>query len=124
MSLLWAEACKAGGPNEREPGRRDELPPGLHALTYSNSGGRVAHIIVAVAALVLLAVVLQDAFEVMLLPRRVMRRFRLTRLYFRWAWAGWVRLARLVPPGEPRENLLSHFGALSMVGLFALWAAA
>ena len=81
-------------------------------------------IIVATAALVLLAVVLQDAFEVMLLPRRVTRRIRLTRVYFRWTWAGWVRLARLVAPGEGREVLLSHFGALSMLGLFALWAGA
>jgi hypothetical protein len=38
--------------------------------------------IVAIVAVVLLIVVLQDAFEVMLLPRRVHRRFRLTRFYF------------------------------------------
>ncbi len=79
-------------------------------------------IVVGAAALVLLVVVLQDAFEVMLLPRRVTRRIRLMRLFFRATWAFWVRLARLVPPGEKRELLLSHFGALSMLALFALWA--
>src|SRR4051794_16270769 len=60
----------------------------------------------------------------MLLPRRVTRRVRLMRLFFRATWALWVRLARLIPHGEKRELLLSHFGALSMLALFALWASA
>ena len=76
----------------------------------------------ALPALLLLAVVLQDAFEVMLLPRRVSRRLRLMNLYFQAAWAAWTRLALLLPAGERRENMLAHFGALSMLALFALWA--
>ena len=80
-------------------------------------------IAVIVLALVLLACVLQDAFEVMLLPRRVDRRIRLARIYFRAAWAVWKRLAGLLPPGERRIRLLGVFGPLSMVVLFALWAA-
>ncbi len=66
---------------------------------------------------------LQDAFEVMLLPRRVERRLRITTIYYRVAWATWTGLARRLPSG-PREGMLSHFGALSMLGLFALWAVA
>ena len=73
-------------------------------------------------ALALFAVVLQDAFEVMLLPRRVHRRVRLTRFYFEAAWSAWTALARRVPAGARRERFLSVFGALSMVVLFALWA--
>ncbi|GAC1345889.1 MAG: hypothetical protein NVSMB18_26590 [Acetobacteraceae bacterium] len=73
-------------------------------------------------ALALLAFVLQDAFEVVLLPRRVNRRLRLTSIYFRLAWASWTRLALRLPAGRPREDFLSHFGALSMLGLFVLWA--
>ena len=69
-----------------------------------------------------MALVLQDAFEVMLLPRRVMRRVRLSGTYFRLAWAAWKGLARVLPPGPTREAWLSHFGALSMLGLFVLWA--
>ena len=79
-------------------------------------------VIVIVAALVLLALVLQDGFEVMLLPRRVQRKLRLSRLYFRSGWAGWTWLARRLPTGARREGFLSLFGALSMVILFALWA--
>ncbi len=74
------------------------------------------------AALCLLLLVLQDAFEVMLLPRRVRRRWRLMRLFFRSTWSGWKAAARRVPAGPRRESFLSVYGALSMVMLFALWA--
>ena len=40
----------------------------------------------AIAGLVLLAVVLWDAFETVVLPRRVNRRLRLTRLFYRATW--------------------------------------
>jgi Ion channel len=78
--------------------------------------------IVGFFAVVLLLVVLQDAFEVMLLPRRVHRRFRLTRFYFDRAWAAWCWFANRMPAGMARERFLSVFGALSMIVLFALWA--
>jgi hypothetical protein len=78
----------------------------------------------ALAALLLIALVLQDAFEVMLLPRRVSRRYRLTRLYFRATWLAWSSIAARLPRGPRREGFLSIFGALSMVALFAAWAAA
>ncbi len=67
---------------------------------------------------------LQDAFEVMLLRRRVSRKYRLTRLYFRATWSVWSSIARRLPPGGRREGFLSIFGALSMIALFVTWAAA
>ena len=81
-------------------------------------------LLVIAAALLLIAAVMQDAFEVMLLPRRVARRYRLTRLYFRTFWSLWARIAQAYSAGERRESFLSVFGALSMVVLFALWSAA
>ncbi len=75
-----------------------------------------------VVATLLLVLVRQDAFEVMLLPRRVQRRFRLTRLYFRTSWIAWSAVAGRLPAGVGRERVLGVFGALSMVVLFALWA--
>lgn len=74
------------------------------------------------AGLLVLALVMQDAFEVMLLPRRVKRRWRLTGFYFHAAWALWTRLAIFNPAGARRERFLSIFGALSMTLLFSLWA--
>ena len=78
--------------------------------------------IVTFFAVCLLGIVLQDAFEVMLLPRRVHRRMRLTRFYFDAAWAIWCWIALRLPSGARRERFLSVFGALSMVVLFILWA--
>ncbi|HSZ53466.1 MAG TPA: potassium channel family protein [Caulobacteraceae bacterium] len=80
----------------------------------------VAAVIVG-CLLVLLA--LRDAFEVVLLPRRASRGFRFTAVFFRAGWGVWRTLARAVPGGEARERLLSVFGPLIMLGLFALWAA-
>jgi hypothetical protein len=79
--------------------------------------------LIALLALALLALVLQDAFEVMLLPRRVQRRRRLMRLHFRATWAAWSALALRIASGPRREHLLSLYGPLSMLLLFALWAA-
>ena len=74
-----------------------------------------------VGVLFLLAM-LQDAFEVMLLPRRVQRRLRFVRLYFRQSWRLFAAFARSVPEGARRESLLSVYGPLSMVLLFGIWA--
>ena len=79
-------------------------------------------LLLAPLSLILIAVVLQDAFEVMLLPRRVMRRLRAARLYFRSIWMVWTWFARLLRVGAAREHFLSVFGPLSMVVLFSLWA--
>ena len=81
-------------------------------------------ILSVVLAVVVIALVFQDAFEAMLLPRRVRRRLRITVLYFRLVWAVWWRLSMRLPAGVRRDSLLSHFGALSMLGLFISWAVA
>ena len=72
--------------------------------------------------LLLMLIVLQDAFEVMLLPRRVQRRLRFVRLYFRQTWRLFAALARSLPLGARRESLLSVYGPLSMVLLFGIWS--
>ena len=79
--------------------------------------------LVIVVASALIAAALQNAFEVMLLPRRVQRRVRFAATYFRMMWLVWRKLAQRLPLGR-REGLLSHFGPFSMIGLFAIWAAA
>jgi hypothetical protein len=75
-----------------------------------------------IAGLVLIWLTLQDAFEVVLLPRRVSRRFRFTVGFFRSGWRAWRLLARAAPAGARREGLLSVFGPLAMVALFVAWA--
>ena len=82
------------------------------------------HPVAIVGGLLLLLVVLWDAFETIVLPRRVSRRLRLTRLFFRATWLPWRALARLRKPGIARENFISVYGPLSLLFLLALWAAA
>jgi Ion channel len=76
----------------------------------------------AIAGLVLLAGILFDSFETIILPRRVTRYFRLTRLFYRYTWASWGGVARRMRPGRRRETFLSYFGPLSLLQLFLLWA--
>ncbi len=75
----------------------------------------------AIAGLVLLAGILFDAFETIILPRRVTRYFRLTRLFFRYTWRPWAALARRMRPSRRRETFLSYFGPLSLLQLFLVW---
>ena len=77
--------------------------------------------IIGVAGATLLAVVLWDAFETIILPRRVSGRIRLTRLFYRSTWRPWRATARLLT-GRRREAFLSFFGPLSLILLLALWA--
>jgi len=71
---------------------------------------------------VLLAVVLWDAFETIILPRRVSGRIRLTKMFYRYTWAPWRAAAGLLT-GRRRDAFLSFYGPLSLIALLALWAA-
>ena len=82
----------------------------------------VIHPWAVVVAIVLIGTILWDAFETIILSRRVSRKFRLTRLFYRLLWPPWRAAARLVPAGNRRENVLMVFGPLSLILLLGLWA--
>jgi hypothetical protein len=75
-----------------------------------------------ILGLLLLIIILWDAFEVVILPRRVARRVRLSRLYYRSSWFSWSRAVRLIKPARRRERYLSFYGPLSLVFLIVVWA--
>ena len=77
--------------------------------------------VATIVGVLLLATVLWDAFETVVLPRRVNRRLRLTRLFYRATWAPFARSAALFKANR-REAYLSLYGPLSLVMLLALWA--
>src|SRR5215472_9520602 len=81
----------------------------------------VVRIVAAIAAVLMIAIVLWDGFETVVLPRRVSHRFRLTRTYFRTTWSAWSTLARRVPSLERREWILAIYGPLALLALLALW---
>lgn len=79
-------------------------------------------VLAAAAGPLLLFGVLWDAFETMVLSRRVSRGVRVTTLFYRVTWAPWAAVARRLPSGRWRENLLTIYGPLSLVFLIATWA--
>lgn len=74
------------------------------------------------AGVAIFAIVLWDAFESIILPRRVTRRFRLTRVFYKFSWNAWRLGTRLAGAGKRREMLLSFFGPLSLLVLVGVWA--
>jgi hypothetical protein len=80
--------------------------------------------IIAVLGFVLLAVALWDAFETIISPRRVTRRFRLARAFYQSSWSLWSAVARSIADENRRETYLAAFGPLSLVMLLGVWAIA
>lgn len=80
-------------------------------------------ILAGISGLLLIAVIMWDAFEVVVLPRRVTRRLRLARLFYRAAWKTWSAIGRRLASSKRRETYLSFFGPLSLILLLTMWAA-
>lgn len=79
-------------------------------------------ILAGVAGAFIVLSILWDAFETIVLPRRVMHRWRFARFFYRSTWTSWSFVARRVRDGKHRETYLSFFGPLSLLMLLALWA--
>jgi hypothetical protein len=80
-------------------------------------------ITVGILAFVLILVILWEAFETIILPRRVSRRFRLTRIFYVSIWMPWAAMARAIKNRKKREALLAYFGPLSLLLLLVFWGA-
>jgi len=81
------------------------------------------HIFSAIAGILSILAILLDAFETVVLPRRVRRSFRITNWFYRRTWIPWRSMASRIPSQARRENFLGYFGPLSLIFLLALWAA-
>ncbi|HXG94984.1 MAG TPA: potassium channel family protein [Blastocatellia bacterium] len=80
-------------------------------------------ILIGIFGVALIAIVLLEAFEAIVLPRRVTRRFWLTKLFYRFTWEPWAWMARKIVSARRRENYLGVYGPLSLLVLLAIWAA-
>ncbi len=81
------------------------------------------HIVAAVFGLIVIWSVLLDAFETVVLPRRVTRHFRLTAWFYRQTWIPWRNMARRIKTTSRQQNFLGYFGPLSLILLLGFWAA-
>jgi Ion channel len=74
------------------------------------------------AGIAMFLIVIWDAFESIILPRRVTRKFRLTRVFYRITWQSSKFLVKLVPSRKTRETLLGFYGPISLLVLIGVWA--
>jgi len=81
------------------------------------------HIVGVVFGAAIIWVVLLDAFETVVLPRRVMRNFKLTAYFYRRTWIPWRGVARRISKPSRQQNFLGYFGPLSLILLLGFWAA-
>jgi len=80
------------------------------------------HLLSTVIGVAIVVLVLLDAFETIVLPRRIRKEFRLSRVFYRRTWLPWRRIASHIGHSGRRENFLGYFGPLSLIFLLALWA--
>jgi len=78
--------------------------------------------LIGIIGLLLIVTVLWDVFETIVLPRRVTRRVRLTRLFYRFLWQPWSAAGAKIHKKKRLETFLSIFGPLSLLILLWLWA--
>ncbi|OGR28109.1 MAG: metal transporter [Desulfuromonadales bacterium GWD2_54_10] len=78
--------------------------------------------VATIAGIFLIFLVLWEGFETIVLPRRVTRRFRLTRFFYWNSWRPWVKMVKILVPARRRESWLSYFGPLSLLLLLSFWA--
>lgn len=78
-------------------------------------------VVLAVLAILLVAIVLWDAFETVVLPRRVNREIRLTSYFYSITWTPWAAVGRRIR-GRWRETYLGFYGPLSLIVLLVVWA--
>jgi hypothetical protein len=72
------------------------------------------------AAIVL--IVLWDAFETVLLPRRVTRRLRLSTTFQKTLWQLWSAVGRRIRGQARRETYLGTYAVLALIALIGVWA--
>src|ERR1700730_3261009 len=75
-----------------------------------------------VAGVAIFLIVIWDAFEAIILPRRVTRKFRLARFFYRSTWGTWRFVVNLVPARKTQETLLGFYGPISLLLLIGVWA--
>src|SRR6266700_2369817 len=79
-------------------------------------------ILAVIFGIVLIVLVVQDAFETIILPRRVTRRIRLARLFYRLSQLGWKSISHLIRSSAMRESFRGYVGPLTLLGLLVFWA--
>jgi hypothetical protein len=79
-------------------------------------------VIALIAGLLFCTGVVLDAFQTIILPRRPVGRFRITRFFYILTWRPWACIARNTRNPKVREQLYSWYGPGSLLLLLIVWA--
>ena len=80
------------------------------------------HLLAGVVGAALVVIIIWDAFETILVPRRIGRRVRLTRYFYLVTWRIWRALAVRMRKPSRSVALLGFYGPLSLILLLSCWA--
>lgn len=78
--------------------------------------------ITLIGGILCVLVVLLDAFQTIILPRRAAGHLRLTRIFYILTWFPWRFVAVRIRHPRKRETTLSFYGPLSLIFLLVVWA--
>lgn len=76
------------------------------------------------AGLACIILALLDAFQTVILPRRAVGRFRITRIFYIVTWTPWAYVTERIRNARKRETAFSYYGPLSLLLLIVVWAGA
>lgn len=76
----------------------------------------------ALTGVLLVFLALRDVFQVVLVPRAISRRWRISAGLTWFLWTIWPRLSWRIRDESAREDFLSTFAPFTMVALLAAWA--
>src|SRR5205085_11234046 len=79
-------------------------------------------ILAVIFGIVLIVLVALDAFETIVLPRRVTRRIRLAQLFYRVIEMGGKSIGHLIRSSARRDSFRAYVGPLSLLALVVFWA--
>jgi hypothetical protein len=94
----------------------------LHLLNITTEANIRA--LAAIIGTVIVVAILWDGFETIIFPRRVTRKVRLTRLFYRYTWLSWSKIVTWAASNKSSETYLSFYGPLSLLFLLVIWAVA
>ena len=76
----------------------------------------------SIVGFVLIFAILMDAFETVVLPRRIRRHFRIASFFYRRTWNFWTRVGLRIKSVSLKETFLAYYGPLSLIVLMGFWA--
>ena len=78
----------------------------------------------SIFGIILIFLILMDAFETVVLPRRIKRNFRIASTFYKKTWRFWTQVATHIKSPNRREGFLAYYGPLSLIILLGIWALA